>query len=113
MLQRGDASEDGSTVETGRPLFGKYSAVDTRSRTKRREGISAASPLAMAAERVSSAYTTRNMRSSLTMMKYLARTSSEGELNKVIHQHARCEGTVADRRRRAGKLRNEQEDLEQ
>ena len=66
----------------------------------------------MAAE-FSSAYTTRNMRSSLTMMKYLARTKSEGELNRVIHQHARVEGSVADKRRRAGKLRNEQEDLEQ
>lgn len=47
------------------------------------------------------------------MMKYLARTSSEGEINKVIHQHARCEGSVGERRRRAGQLRNEQEQLEQ
>lgn len=46
------------------------------------------------------------------MLKYLARTSSEGELNKVLHQNARFEGTLAERRKRAGKLRNEQEDLE-
>ena len=64
------------------------------------------------AERASSAYTSRNMRSSLTMYKYLARTSSESELNKVITQHARCEGSALDRRRRAGKLRNEQEKFE-
>ena len=63
-------------------------------------------------ERASSAYSARNMRSSITMMKYLSRTSSDGELNKVVQQQARVEGTVADRRRRAGKLRNEQEELE-
>ena len=56
------------------------------------------------------------MRSTMTMMKYLARTSSDGELNKVItqsaQQYARCEGSLAERRRREGKLRNEQEEAE-
>jgi len=66
----------------------------------------------MHAERATSLYTTRNMRSSLTMMKYLARTSSEGELNKVLEHHALCEGSLAERRRRVGQLRNEQEQLE-
>lgn len=64
-------------------------------------------------ERASSAYTARNARSTLTMMKYLTRTSSEGELNKVLHQQAKVEGTVAERRKREGKLRNEQEAAEQ
>lgn len=76
------------------------------------EASGAGAGAGMRTERAASAYTARNMRSSLTMMKYLARTSSEGELNKVITQQARCEGTVADRRRRAGRLRNEQEQLE-
>lgn len=48
----------------------------------------------------------------MTMMKYLARTSSEGELNKVLHQNALYEGSIAERRRREGKLRVEQERLE-
>ena len=57
--------------------------------------------------------TTRNMRSTMTMMKYLARTSSEGELNKVLSQNARVEGSLAERRRREGKLRSDQEELEE
>ena len=52
------------------------------------------------------------MRSTMTMMKYLARTSSDGQLNKVISQNARFEGSLAERRRREGKLRITQEELE-
>ena len=62
--------------------------------------------------RASSAYTARNMRSTVTMMKYLVRTTSEGELGKVIKQNALCEGSLAERRRRQGKLRIEQEEMQ-
>ena len=59
-----------------------------------------------------SAYAMREMRSTVTMLKYLSRTSSESQLNKVLQQNARCEGTLAEQRRRAGKLRNDREHLE-
>ena len=53
-----------------------------------------------------------DMRSTVTMMKYLARTSSESELNKVLQQNALCEGSLVEKRRRAGRLRNDQVQLE-
>ena len=46
------------------------------------------------------------------MMKYLARTSSDSDLSKVLHQNALYEGSLGERRRREGKLRTEQERLE-
>ena len=60
----------------------------------------------------SSAYGQRSMRSTVTMLKYLARTSSESEINSVLQVNARCEGTLAERRQRIGKLRNEQEQMQ-
>ena len=59
-----------------------------------------------------SAYGQRSMRSTVTMLKYLARTSSESEINSVLQVNARCEGTLAERRQRIGKLRNEQEQMQ-
>jgi len=55
-----------------------------------------------------SAYGQRSRRSSLTMLKYLARSGSESELNTVLQQNARCEGTLKEQRQRAGKLRSDQ-----
>jgi hypothetical protein len=59
-----------------------------------------------------SAYGQRSMRSTVTMLKYLARTSSESEINSVLQVNARCGGTLAERRQRIGKLRNEQEQMQ-
>ena len=68
---------------------------------------------AMLPDRANSSYGQRSMRSTVTMLKYLARAGSESELNSVLQQNARCEGTLAERRRRAGKLRGEQEQLQE
>ena len=60
----------------------------------------------------SSSYGNRSMRSTVTMLKYLGRTSSEARVDEVVQQSARCEGSLSEQRRRVGKLRYEQEKLE-